>query len=243
VARRRGQLLQRRHELRRVALAQFGALDALGVRDQSSQFGIGARRVRHQSQLVRGMKRHQRAGGPSGAAVGEQRAQPMVREHPLDEVLAQIRIVQPTLLFDRQIGQAADQRLGEQAAPIAHRHPRASIDAHPFHPATRRILLQHVAREIFALQRCRAAPGIRIHRFGQVGAAFVRDHPRRAALPADQPQALARDGEADIDLGADRDELDEAAERAGQEIAALVAAVEAHLLPQQTGGNANPDRT
>jgi hypothetical protein len=196
--------------------------------------------VRHQGQLVRGVKGYQRAGRPSAA---EQRAHPMVREDSLDEILAQTRVVQPPLFFNRQIGKAAYQRLCEQAAPCAHRHPRAPIDTHPFHPAARRIFLQHVARQILALERRRAPFGIRIHRFGQVSAAFIGNHPHRAIIAADQAQALARDTEADIDFGADRDEFDEIAERAGQEIAPLVAAVEAHLLSQQTGGDADSDRT
>ena len=74
--------------------------------------------MRHQRQLVRGVKPHQVTDRPPVASV-EQLPQPLMREHPLDEVLAQLRIAQAAFFFDRQVRQPGHQRRGEHAAPAA----------------------------------------------------------------------------------------------------------------------------
>ena len=57
--------------------------------------------MRHQQQLLRGVERDHRGDRPTA---GEQAAQPVAGEHPLDEVLAQPGVTEAPFLLDRQVG-------------------------------------------------------------------------------------------------------------------------------------------
>ena len=78
------------------------------------------------------------------------------------------------------------------------------------------------------------------HAVGQVLARLLDDEPRRP-LVTDQPERVARNGEPDLDLGADRDPLDEWPQCVRQERVLLVATVVTDLRPEQAGGDAEPD--
>lgn len=104
-------------------------------------------RVRQHEQLVRAVKTHQIA--VRSAAI-EQAAQPQVGEHPLDEVIAEPRIGQPTFFLDGQVRIRLGERRGEQPASAAGRTPVSVVDLHPLESAAGRIFLEHVARQISA---------------------------------------------------------------------------------------------
>ena len=74
-----------------------------------------------------------------------------------------------------------------------------------------------------------------------IGAALVAEEPHLIAV-AHQAQRLARNAQANFDLGADGHEFDERSENVNQKIAALVAAVEADLLPEPAGRDADSNR-
>ena len=59
---------------------------------------------------------------------------------------------------------------------------------------------------------------------------------------ADEADTFARSAEANLHFGADRNEVDETAERLRQEIAAFMTAVEAHLFAEQARRDADSDR-
>ena len=84
-------------------------------RRQTPEPAIRLGRMRHQKQLVRGMKPDERRR-PSSAV--KQAAQPPVGEHPLDEDIAEPRIGQPTFFFDGQVREALDERRGEEPRPL-----------------------------------------------------------------------------------------------------------------------------
>jgi hypothetical protein len=84
--------------------------------------------------------------------------------------------------------------------------------------------------------------GLRIapHAGGEVLARLLDDEPRRLGV-AGQADRVAGDTKPDLDLGAHGHPLDERAERVGEKRVLLVAAVVAHLLAQEAGGDAEPD--
>jgi hypothetical protein len=69
-----------------------------------------------------------------------------------------------------------------------------------------------------------------------VGIGFVADQSGYTSpiAVADQPQRFAWNAKPNLDFRANRNELDEAAQRVNQEIAALVTAVEADLVAKET---------
>ena len=73
------------------------------------------------------------------------------------------------------------------------------------------------------------APGALRDELGAVGASY-------------QAQRVAGDAEPELDLRADRHPLDVATEGVAQEIVAFVLPVEAHLVAEEAGGDADPDR-
>ena len=202
--------------------------------------------VRQQHQLVRRVKPHQLSDGPPRR---EQRAQPAVGEDALDEVLAQPGIAEPAFLFDRQRRHARPQRRGIEPGAGALRHRARRMHLHPLHPAARRVSLQHVPGEVERGQRRDARASVGGHAIRPVGAAPRSDHPHRHRLPgrrraigiAHQVHGLARRSHPDLDLRAHRHPLHIPAERLGEEAVALVAAVEADLLAEQAGRDADAD--
>jgi len=69
----------------------------------------------------------------------------------------------------------------------------------------------------------------------------VAGHQTRIGRVADQPQRLARDRQAVLDLRADRDPLDESPEGVAEGAVELVAAVVADLVAEQAGTDADAD--
>src|SRR5581483_11567509 len=122
------------------------------------------------------------------------------------------------------------------AAP--YRNAAAPVDADPFHAAARRVLLEDVSRERLARELLDAGGGEPGHRRRVVGPRARRDEPGRVGV-AFEPDRLARDPETELDLRADRDPLDERCQRVREEPVALVAAVPADLLPEETGADAD----
>ena len=171
--------------------------------------------MRQQLQLVHAVKDDQRTNRPAAA---EQRAQPLIGEHALDEVLAQRRIVQAPFLFDRQIRHRADERLGEQPAARAG-DPAIVVHTDALESAAGRILLQDVAGEIRRLQLAHA----RRRRTSSSARSNPCDSSRPAGAPAcasdrcavaarDEMDRLTRRAHAHFDLRTHRHPLDEAAE-------------------------------
>ena len=182
--------------------------------------------VGHHGRFLGRVEADQAFGGPP---TGEEVAHPGVPEDPVDEVLAQARVVQPALLLDRQPGHGVDERLGEYAPP----RPRWPLDAFvphadAFEAAARRALFEHEAREApltqLADDRGRPAP----HGIGVIDA--PRPDETDPIAPSHESNGLARNPESDADLGADRHEPDVGRQLLEQEDVALVAAVVADLL-------------
>jgi len=202
---RRRDRVQRFHELRRIAFAQLGARQALCVRDETPECDVVLRRVRHHLELVRGVETHQLA---DVEAAGEQRAQPPVREDALDPALAQPRIVEASLFFDRQRRRPVEQRLREDPAAVLLRHALLVAHRDALEAAARRALLQHVAAQIQPLELVHAAACEALHPLRVIGAAARGDEAQRTgvALEAD---GLARHAESDLQLRTYGHPLDE----------------------------------
>ena len=130
--------------------------------------------MRHQREFVRGVELHEAAASPSR---GKKCAESSIRENPLNEILAQMRIAQAPFLLDRQIRKTSNQRRREQSGAVARGHPRRSVHAHALHTATRRIFFQQVARKICGCEIRDTFRSVRVHRRGVIDGGFVTDEP------------------------------------------------------------------
>jgi len=170
--------------------------------------------VRQQLQLVPAVEDDQRVGRPAPA---EQSAQPLIREDALDEVLAQGGLLQTVLVLDRQVRELRDERFGKQPPAGAGDAP-SGVHGHALEPAARRILLQHVSRQVFRLQLPRPRSRECRHARGPVVGALHADepHPLRgrghAIRARHEVNRLARRRHAELHLRAHRHPLDEAAD-------------------------------
>ena len=195
------------------------------------------RAVGEDGELVGGVEGHEVAG--LRPAVEE--ALPARRgEHTLDEVLADGGIVEAPFLLDGQRREALDQRGGEQPAPPIARPTALAVNAHAEEPAGGRGALQDVPVEAERGEFLGFRSRVPLHADGEILAALLDDEPRRVVV-ADQAQGVAGHAQADVDLRAHRHPLDERAQGLGEEGIALVPAVVAHLGPEETGRDPEPD--
>ena len=110
----RGDEAQRLHEQALVPLAELveGQLGPMG--DQGPHLLVVRRAVRVDQELV---ARVEVDHASHGRTLGHRRPPAPQREHALDEVLAQHRVVQPSLLLHRQQREAAHEQAGEDPTP------------------------------------------------------------------------------------------------------------------------------
>ena len=234
----RGALRERAHELALVLRAELTPRSPLRGCHQTSERPVGLRRVGHQLELVHGVEGDQ---PPDAPAPLEERAQPSIGEDALDEVLAQHGVVEPPFLLDGEHRVVPDQRLREEPLALLLGHALLASHLDPLHAAARRVLLEHVAAEVEPGQLASALLRPCPHRSGPVASALGPEHDDLVA-PADQTHGLARGPHAELHLRADRHPLDVGLEDIGEKAIALVSAVPAHLLPEQTAGDADPKR-
>jgi hypothetical protein len=114
------------------------------------------------------------------------------------------------------------------------------VDLDALEAAGRGGTLEDVAAQGEAAQLVDPPSRERGHARGVIGAARHADQARGRRV-AHQPDRLARDAHADLQLGADRDPGEVIGQHPGDVGVLLVAAVVAHRLAQQAGGDADPD--
>jgi len=178
--------------------------------------------------VERGMEGHEPGVTPSPT---KEMAEPAIGEDTFDEVLPEMRIVEPPLLLHRHVWKGAGQNRREEPHALSPRHPLLTVDLDTRHPAARRILLQHVATEIEPSQCAHALPSMTFHALGMIVPGSDLSHPHAVAL-TDEPQGRSRGPHARLDLGADRHPLDEFSQSIRQEAVAFVASVEADLVSE-----------
>jgi len=166
------------------------------------------RAVGHHEQLVLGVEGDE----PAGAAVFAAVALPARDdEEPLDEALAQQRVVQAPLVLDRQQREALHERAREDAgAGVGGDAAAGRIDLDLPHPGAGRAALEDEAAQVLA-----SSASSRRDAHARIPSVWsARCAPSRAAGlgGADQAQRLARDRQPVLDLRADRHPLDERAE-------------------------------
>ena len=185
--------------------------------------------------LLGGMELDQVRGGPVAL---QELTHSRVSEGALDEALAQARVAQPALLLGGEQRQASQERLREEAASGGGGRAVLVVDLHAFEPARRRALLEHVAVEPGRGDSLRRPARPRAHAFAEVGPTCGIDE-ADLAVHAGEPDRRARDPQPDLDLGTEWDVANVARELLGEKRIALVAPVEADLLAQQAGGDAD----
>src|SRR5207247_11136569 len=123
----------------------------------------------------------------------------------------------------------------EQPTAVAAR-PLAvlAVDGHAEEAARGRAALEDVAAEAERLQLAGLRRGVPAHPLGEVVAGGL-DHEARRPRGSDEADRGPRDGEADFDLGAHRDPLDEWAESLREERVRLVAGAIAERLAEAAG--------
>jgi hypothetical protein len=218
---------QRRAEHLTIVRLDLGALPPSGPCDHAPGGAVVLRIVGEELQLVAGVEGDQVAWPPVAA---EQRAKPRPGEHPLDERLAQRRVVQAALVFDGQQRICRHQPLGVHAfAPAVGGPPGLRVTGDSTDAAARRLRLEDVAVQIRRQRQRR-------HRIGVVGSATAVHQ----ASGVCEPEGFTRRTQSDLHLGAVRHPVDVRRELVGEEPAAAVPAVVADLLAEQAAGHPDP---
>ena len=76
----------------------------------------------------------------------------VVAEKPFKKVIAQRRVAQTALVFNRHKRKAFREGSGKETCPAAARHALSIVKFHPLDPAARRIFFENVSREIRVLE-------------------------------------------------------------------------------------------
>ena len=154
-------------------------------------------------------------------------------EHPLDEVLAETRIVQATVLLDGEEGEPVGEHAREHAPADALGGTALAVDPHAEEPARRRALLEDVAVEPLRGELVESLVAPRPHLVGVIDRAVAAHEPRVLDV-TDQPDRRPGDGHPDLDLRAHGDPCHPAAEGLDQEPVPAVAPRGTHVLAEQT---------
>jgi len=102
-----GFLPQGRHEAAFVFVPERGARLLLDRRHKLTELAVLLGRMRHELQLVARVELDNVARLPTAR---EQSLQPVIGEDALDEILAELRVVQASVFFDRQMREAFEQQ-------------------------------------------------------------------------------------------------------------------------------------
>ncbi len=155
--------------------------------------------------------------------------------HPGDPVVPRGRVSQAVVGDRRDVGQRAEKRGGVDPGAGA---LGPAVDEGVADPAARRTRLQHDPGRARRPQARRRAFGVRPHRAGQVLSVGAD----RADFAPPLPQVDARAGraEADADLGAVGNQVEDRAEACDPAVEGMVAVVP-HALPEETRGHGDGD--
>jgi len=152
-----------------------------------------------------------------------------------------VRAGGPPRVLDRQQWKPFHEGPGEKPGAARHRHARRAVDFDPGQAAGGGFRLEDIAGEIKGGQFLHPffRPGR--HPVGQIPAGFVGHQawPCRIAL---QTHGFPGDAEAALDFRAYGNEFDVLAQDIGDVPVALVAAVVAHGLAEQTGTDSEAER-
>ena len=113
----------------------------LRLADQPAENLIVLRAMRHEQVFVNGMELDHRL--PCHAAL-QKILIPAITKHPLDEILPERSIAQPSFLLHRNQRELLDKSPREEAGAAVTGHPLFRIDSDSFHTATRRAPLEHI---------------------------------------------------------------------------------------------------
>ena len=226
--------LERLHQLVLVVGEQRVEIAGFQIGKHSPKALVSRLRVRHHQVFVIAVKGDQRSGAQ---AIGMQLLQTLVNKHPVDEVLAQHRIVKPPLFFDRQIRHLLRDHLGKGAHGIALGMTLVVVAFDPEHAAAGRLALEHVAADIDELGQ--HVKGIVLQLLGDIDRRIFHAQHARLAIALDQADRRAGYSQANGNLRAVSAVVDKLAELFQQPVVALVRAVKAHFLAVQTTTQGN----
>ena len=107
------------------------------------------------------------------------------------------------------------------------------IDIHAFHTATRRLSLEYIAAKVLLRELLGPLIGPRFHLLRVIDARICSNEPH-IPIDVDKTQRFPWDAETDLHFRAYRNPLHVSAEYLRKESVALMAAVEANVLAEQT---------
>ena len=137
-----------------------------------------------------------------------------VNDDAVDEVLAQHRIIQATLFFNRQQRIGLHQASGEDALAGCRRRVAVGlVNLDPLHTAAGRLLHKDKAAQLFA--EYGDIVGVLLQGVGHVDAVINRANGARRCRVPGQPDGLARGAQANGDFGAEGPQLKQGAQLVG----------------------------
>ena len=170
----------------------------------------------------------------------EEPPEPFVGKDALDEVVAQLRIREATLLLDGKVQESFDERCGEQAPSRWLGRACLTVHEHTVHAARRRVLLQDVAAQVLVAQFVHTPLGVALHRGGVIGVAGGRPETDLSSALL-EPDGLARRRHPHLDLRTDRHPLNVMTEDVREPGVAFVTSVETDRRAEQARRHADPD--
>ena len=134
------------HQHGAVGCGQLVPIQLAGIRHEAAHLRIVLGAVGHERQFVRGVElacpdRRDRDQAAWGGLLVQHFGPAVVGKNPLDKVLAQGQVVEPSLLLQWQQGKAVHDFAGEHAGAISLRHAMLIIYFHTKQAGTWRILL------------------------------------------------------------------------------------------------------
>ncbi|MNQ50316.1 hypothetical protein D3C85_642490 [compost metagenome] len=227
---------QGRHQALDVAVRHLLQVGLAEVAEQLAEGAVVGSGVGEHQILVTRMEPDEGGGGDTAST---ELLPVVIGEDPQHEVLPQYGIAQAAILLHRQQWVGRHQRLGKEAYPLLGAPlVVGTIDAHPLHAAAGGLGAEDVTGEEIELARFLLAEGD--EPLGDVEAAVARLG-THLPMALDQADGGARRAEADGHLGADGVIVEVSAKIPFAEAGALVAPVEPHFLPQQTGTDTDLD--
>ncbi len=137
------------HKQPLVFLVEILQGELLGAGHQHSHYAVMFNAMGEDQHLVFGMKVHQ---APSALLFLKALPPPLKGEDPLDEILAELQIMKPTVLLNREKGEMLHKRPGEHPHPLFHGDSLFAIDLNTSHAAAGRPALEYEAAQVLLLQ-------------------------------------------------------------------------------------------
>jgi len=164
------------------------------------------------------------------------------RKNPRNKILAQTRVMEPTIIFKRQIRKEIHHHACPQANPIMTGHALVVEHLDATHSVRGRPVPKNIAAQILLLKTLQPFRPPLAHAGRPIFPRSPADQTDIAIAP-DQSNGFPRNRHPGLNLGTNWNPLDILTERIPKEPVKLVRTVIPHLFPKETPCNTYPDLT